>query len=154
MVLNHSVGNNVFNFNSIAYNAMQVRILHINIQKMPHIIPAQRLYLFDERWYSAPSIWEFETAFYVLLLGYISIGSAAAAGPLIGLGTSGSMGDPDPYPWVFWAPKVIPGSVKFFPTDHPEPWVKNPQVHRYPWVYLWVPSRSEQINILFLNIYK
>ena len=54
----------------------------------------------------------------------------------IGLGTSGSAGDPDPYPWVFWAPKVIPRSVKIFPTDHPEPWVKNPQVHRYPWVYL------------------
>ena len=54
----------------------------------------------------------------------------------LGLGTSGSAGDPDPYPWVFWAPKVIPGSVKIFPTDHPEPWVKNPQVHRYPWVYL------------------
>ena len=55
---------------------------------------------------------------------------------ILGLGTSGSAGDPDPYPWVFWAPKVIPGSMKIFPTDHPEPWVKNPQVHRYPWVYL------------------
>ena len=54
----------------------------------------------------------------------------------IGLGTSGSTGDPDLYPWVFWAPKVIPRSVKTFPTDHPEPWVKNAQVHRYPWVYL------------------
>ena len=30
----------------------------------------------------------------------------------LGLGTSGSTGDLDPYPWVFWAPKVIPGSVK------------------------------------------
>ena len=60
----------------------------------------------------------------------------AFIGIMIGLGTSGPLGDPDPYPWVYWAPKVIPGSVKIFPMDHPEPWVKNPQVHRYPWVYL------------------
>ena len=38
MILNHSVSNNIFNFNSVAYNAVQVCILHINIQKMSHII--------------------------------------------------------------------------------------------------------------------
>ena len=43
------------------------------------------------------------------------------------LGTSALAGDPvGPYPRVFWAP---------IPTDHPEPGVKNLQVHRYLWVF-------------------
>ena len=70
------------------------------------------------------------------------------------------MGDPDPYPWVFERQISHPDPRRFFPTDHPEPRVKNPWVNEYPQVfeltdphgysqvYLQVPaSRSDDAEL-------
>jgi hypothetical protein len=43
----------------------------------------------------------------------------AAALWTVRLSTSALAGDPDPYPRVFWAPNVTPGSVKIFSHGSP-----------------------------------
>jgi gag-polypeptide of LTR copia-type len=50
----------------------------------------------------------------------------------IRLGTSALVGNPDPYPRVFWAPNVTPGSVKIFSHGSPGAASQKPMGQRVP----------------------
>ena len=51
---------------------------------------------------------------------------------LLRLGTSALAGDPDPYPWVFWAPNVTPRSVKILSHGSPRAVSQKPVGQQVP----------------------